>query len=772
MPNLIEFIDTQKLSDFEGGIHPPGMKSLSNTTAIERVPLLKTYHVPLTQHLGEQGRAIVKVGDKVLKGQALTQALGHVALPVHAPTSGTVTAIAPRVATHASGLSQTMITIAADGEDKWRPRQSRDAFIGLDNDTLLETIKQAGIAGLGGATFPSHVKLAGNGVDCLIINGVECEPYITSDDRLMREHAQEILIGIEIAAQILNPKRILFAIEDNKPEAVNAVAKAINTSNLSSPLLQLRVIPTKYPSGGEKQLIEVLTGKQVPSKKLPIDINMVVHNVGTLFAIKRAVLNDEPLIERVTTVTGENVAKPGNYWALLGTPVDQLLGHAGFKAQRGVIVGGPMMGFSLPNVSAPITKSCNCIIAPTEQELPPAPAEMDCIRCGECAIACPAGLLPQQLFWYSKAGEHDKAREYNIQDCIECGACAFVCPSAIPLVEYYRKEKAQLKQIDEQAKQAQIAKVKFEARLARLEAEKQAREQRHRKAAADRKQTMSSDHKDAIAAALARAKAKKAPQNEVEPAQEQDPKKAAVAAALARAKAKKAAQAASNAVTDPENDAPQDDKKAAVAAAIARAKAKKLAQKQAEEVTDTPPQDDKKAAVAAAIARAKAKKLAQKQTVDSALNNSDTNTEPKAEPKEAPALTAEEQKQARVAAAVAKAKAKKLAPQQTSEPVAEPEAKTEAELTLTADEQKKARVAAAVAKAKAKKLAQQAEQESSKSKSKSKSKSNTSDNNAEAATELSPEQQKKARVAAAVAKAKAKKLAQQQANNNNIKEDE
>ena len=376
--------------------------------------------------------------------------------------------------------------------------------------------------------------------------------------------------------------------------------------------ISLRVIPTKYPSGGAKQLTQILTGKQVPHGGRSSDIGVLMQNVGTAYAIKRAVIDGEPITERVVTLTGEAVSRPGNVWARLGTPVRHLLNDAGFcpSAEQMVIMGGPLMGFTLPWLDVPIVKITNCLLAPSVSEMGEPQEEKGCIRCSACADACPADLLPQQLYWFSKGQQHDKATSHNIADCIECGACAWVCPSNIPLVQYFRQEKAELYAISQEEKRAAEAKARFEARQARLEREKAARLERHKSAAV---QPAAKDH-DAIAAALARVKEKQAQamQPVVIKAGEKPDNSAAIAAREAR-KAQARAKQAENSLSE-ESGTATDPRKAAVEAAIARAKARKLEQQTDAETAE--PVDPRKAAVAAAIARAQAKKAAQQQVVN------------------------------------------------------------------------------------------------------------------------------------------------------------
>ena len=761
MLNLFAAFKKDRIWDFDGGIHPPEMKTQSSGAPLRVVPLPKTFIIPLQQHLGPEGELCVNAGDRVLKGQPLTVGRGRT-VPVHAPTSGTVSAITPHITAHPSGLTELCVIIEADGEDRWCERDPVADYCQAPAAELIQRIHQAGIAGLGGAGFPTASKLQGgmSGVETLILNAAECEPYITADDRLMQEHADQIIEGTQILQHILQPKVTLIGIEDNKPEAIAALKQALRGQSG----IGLRVIPTKYPSGGAKQLTKILTGKEVPHGKHSSAIGVLMQNVGTAFAIKRAIVDGEPLIERVVTLTGEAIERPGNLWARIGTPVQHLLDFAGFRpqAQQMVVMGGPLMGFTLPALNVPIVKISNCILAPTVDEMTPQEPEQSCIRCGLCVDACPAGLLPQQLYWFSRGQEHDKARNHNLFDCIECGACAFVCPSNIPLVQYYRQEKAEIKAIDLEAARTAEAKARYEAKLARLEREKLAREERHKKAAVK----LTDDDQGAVQAALARVRSKNAeaavtpvdgqqPDNsemiaarEARKAQARerraqlaaeaeqaspavsgdDARKAAVAAALARVKARKEAPAADGTAPAVTED---DPRKAAVAAALARVKAKKAEQQAdvpapAETTPATAEEDPRKAAVAAALARVKAKKAAQQADVPAPAETT-------------PATAEEDPRKAAVAAAIARAKAKKAA-QQADAPTS-----AETAPATTEEDPRKAAVAAAIARAKAKKAAQQADAPAP----------------AETAPATAEEDPRKAAVAAAIARAKAKKAARE-----------
>ncbi|KFI13978.1 electron transport complex subunit RsxC [Vibrio coralliilyticus] len=790
MLSLIEQIKSGALWDFPGGVHPPENKKQSVKSEIAKASIPQEIVLPVKQHIGKPGTITVEVGEQVLKGQPLTKYDTSFMLPVHAPTSGKITAIESRTTAHPSGLAETCIVITPDGEDRWIERKTDNDFTQRTPDELIEIIRQAGVSGMGGAGFPTAKKIQAGlaRTEILIVNAAECEPYITADDMLMQEHADEVIKGIEIVEHILKPKLTIIGIEDNKPQAIKALEQAAEHKDIV-----IRVIPTKYPSGGEKQLIKILTNKEVPVNSIPADIGLLVQNVGSLQAIKRAVCDGEPLVERIVTLTGDTFKQPRNVKALIGTPVQSLLDEFGYKADKKLprlIMGGPMMGFTLPHANVPITKTANCILAPTRKEISPNQYEMACIRCGQCAEVCPASLLPQQLQWHAKAEEYDKCEELNLKDCIECGACAFVCPSEIPLVQYYRQAKAEMRTRKEESEAAERAKVRFEEKKARLERDKAERENRFKKAADDRRKDMKktggddaiaaaiarvkaqkskakSDEpavKPAVAAAIAKAKAKQAaamqagdaePDNsemaklreerkrqarekkaqktqEATPATSSGDKKDAVAAAIARAKAKKAAQ------QDNGTDSATEDKKASVAAAIARAKARKAQQEgQSEPITTEPEnavagEDPKKAAVAAAIARAKARKAQQ-----------EGKQEPVPVEPENAEVAEEDPKKAAVAAAIARAKARKAQQEGKSEPVT-----TESESAEVAEEDpKKAAVAAAIARAKARKAQQEGQPEAITAKPES--------------AEVDEEDPKKAAVAAAIARAKARKAQQE-----------
>lgn len=713
MFNLFSALKKDKLWDFDGGIHPPEMKTQSSHVPLRRVPLSEHFIIPLQQHLGPEGELCVKSGDRVLKGQPLTTGRGRT-VPIHAPTSGVITAIEPHITAHPSGLKELCILISADGEDRWCERDIVTDYRQLDAAELNARIHQAGIAGLGGAGFPTASKLQGGltSTRTLILNAAECEPYITADDRLMQEHAAEILEGTRILCHMLKPERVLIGIEDNKPEAVSALKQAIKAEQADGVKFELRVVPTKYPSGGAKQLTKILTGLEVPKGHHSSHIGVLMQNVGTVFAIKRAIIDGEPLIERVVTLTGEAMEKPGNVWARIGMPISHLMVEGALRPQgpqKMVIMGGPLMGFTLPSLNVPVVKISNCLLAPSESEMGQPEPEEACIRCSLCADACPAGLLPQQLYWFSRGQEHEKARNHNLFDCIECGACAYVCPSNIPLVQYYRQEKAEIRAVDLETAKATEAKARFEAKQARMEREKLAREEKHQKAA------VKLDTPTVDKAPVEKAVEAAAPAASQEIAAETDPRQAALAAAIARAKAKKAAaegadvvapEAAPAVAPAAEKTDNDDARKAAVAAAVARAKAKKAAATQetpvASETVATPSapvtsDDDasRKAAVAAAIARVKAKKAGNSGVVVEATDSTLSVTTSPSEP------STDDKRKAAVAAAIARAKAKKAAAQEDASEQTAPEP------TQQESDPRKAAVAAAIARVKARKAAAQ-----------------------------------------------------------------
>jgi electron transport complex protein RnfC len=519
----------RRLQRFHGGIHLPDEKTLSTGQPVTAPTLPRLLTIPLQQHIGAPAKPLVGVGDWVLKGQRIAEPQGYVSAPIHASSSGTVVAIEDRPIPHPSGLSGTCIVIKTNGLDEWaKLPKPLENYAELDPSVVRERIRWAGIVGLGGAAFPTSVKLnpgADQPVRTLVVNGAECEPYISCDDMLMREQAGRILQGASILTHLLRARECLIGIEDNKPEAIEAMRLAAAQSDIKD-ITQVCVVPTIYPSGGEKQLIRILTGKEVPTNAIPAQIGILVQNVGSVAAVAEAVLEGRPLISRYVTLSGRGIAQPRNLEVRIGTPIRDLIQAAGGLSGevRKLVLGGPMMGFTLDSDEVPVTKAANCILALTPEEAPdPGPA-LPCIRCGKCAEVCPASLLPQQMYWYARSKDLDKVQDYNLFDCIECGCCAQVCPSHIPLVQYYRYAKTESWAREQEKRAAEHARARHEAREARLE-----RLERERKAKLRKK-------KEALAKKPSAGKSKGGDAAA-------DPKKAAIEAARKRAAAKKAAMA-------------------------------------------------------------------------------------------------------------------------------------------------------------------------------------------------------------------------------------
>ena len=516
-----------KLWRFAGGIKPAGHKSESNSTPPRLAPLPKQLILPLRQNAGSTAEAIVQVGEQVLGGQMLARPSTLVSAALHAPTSGQVLAIEPQVVPHPSGLPAPCIVLAADGEDRWLETPGLPDPLELAPDELRQRLREAGLVGLGGAAFPSHVKLQ-KSASTLILNGAECEPWITCDDVLMRYHASEIIDGARILAHALGASRVLAGIEDNKPEAIAAMRTAWQNQRNAVPdglTFEIVPLPTLYPTGGERQLMRVLTGIEVPYGQLGPDHGLQVFNVGTARAAHQALRLGRPLTERLVTLTG-NVARPGNYWVRLGMPMKELLALAEPRPDTDrVLMGGPMMGMTIHDLAAPVIKATNCLLATSPSLFPPQPPEMPCIRCSRCARACPMDLQPFELYWFARAKLLGKAQEYHLFDCIECGACAYVCPSHIRLVDYFRYAKSEIRANERDKQAADQARQRYEFRLFREEREKAEKAARLATKAAETraKLAQSSDPADTATS------------------NPEEAKKALIAAALARAQAQKAA---------------------------------------------------------------------------------------------------------------------------------------------------------------------------------------------------------------------------------------
>ncbi|MDR0380052.1 MAG: electron transport complex subunit RsxC [Candidatus Accumulibacter sp.] len=463
-----------ELFKFKGGVKPTTHKDQSTQTPIAVAPLSPIFVVPLHQSLGGHPGPLVRAGERVKKGQRIGAADRWVSSATHAPTSGTVLAVEERVAAHPSGLTTLSVVIETDGQDEWIERTPLDPTA-LPPERVREILRDAGVVGLGGAVFPSHVKSeAARSVPMeeLVINGAECEPFMTCDDRLMRERAEGIIRGVAIFRDLLQARRVLIGIEDNKPEAIAAMRAAVTTIGEDFAVV---AVPTRYPAGGAKQLIRVLTGKEIPANRRSPERGVQCFNVGTAYTAWRAVAFGEPVLSRVVTLTG-NVEEARNWEIRLGTPMKDILPLARPKADTDrYLMGGPMMGFELPSLDAPVVKATNCVIAGSPTLFPPPAPEMPCIRCGACARACPHELQPFELYWFARARNFGKAQEYQLFDCIECGCCAYVCPARIPLVQYFRFAKSEIWARERDKRNADAAKARYErhqAREARDQAEK------------------------------------------------------------------------------------------------------------------------------------------------------------------------------------------------------------------------------------------------------------------------------------------------------------
>lgn len=424
---------------FFGGIHPNYAKELTAASPIEVLSAPETVVVPMLQHIGAPAVPTVKKGDEVLAGQVIGEAPQPISAPVHAPISGTVVAVTDRP--HINGRSVLSVVIENDGQNKWIELESHPDPVQLDRDTILDKIRAAGIVGMGGAGFPTAAKLTPPKdavIDYLILNGAECEPYLTSDHRLMLEHAEDVILGAKLMAKVCRAKKIIIGVEDNKMDAVAELQKFAGA-------IEIALLDTKYPQGGEKQLIKAITGREVPSNGLPFQAGVVVQNVATAVAVAQAVRDGKPLVERIVTVTGPAIKEPRNFLVPIGTPLQNLVEAAGgFTEEPGkVIVGGPMMGMAQVGLEAPIVKTSNGILALTKAESEE-PDVMPCIKCARCVDVCPVYLLPLRLEAFGMNEMWDEAKKYGAMDCIECGCCTYICPSKRPLLQYIRVAKNQI----------------------------------------------------------------------------------------------------------------------------------------------------------------------------------------------------------------------------------------------------------------------------------------------------------------------------------------
>lgn len=423
---------------FAGGLHPPDSKHYSAHKAIERCPLPEELIIPAAQHIGAPAEICVVVGDLVKKGQVIAAAKGFVSVPVHASTSGEVIAVEPRL--HPMGRPLPSVVIKPDGEDQWDESLKGNDPQQLDANNLKDLVRNAGIVGLGGATFPAHVKLSppeGKTIDTLILNGVECEPFLTADHQLMLEEAQRIIDGINILRKILAVDTAIIGIEVNKPDAIEHLSKECAAHNI-----QVQALKVQYPQGAEKQLIDACTGRQVPSGGLPMDCGVVVQNVGTCAAISDAIQLGRPLVERVASITGPGIKQPKNLLVAIGTPLQHLVDYCGGLNgdPAKIIMGGPMMGQTQLSLEVPAIRGTSGLLIFREEDLPSKKAG-PCIRCGRCISACPIHLQPTTIAAYARLELIDEAEDYNALDCIECGCCTYICPATLPLVQSIRHAK-------------------------------------------------------------------------------------------------------------------------------------------------------------------------------------------------------------------------------------------------------------------------------------------------------------------------------------------
>jgi electron transport complex protein RnfC len=507
-----------KLWHFYGGLHLEPHKAPSTRTSLRAPPLAQQLVVPVHQHVGEPAEALVRPGEYVHKAQRIARANSYLSAPIHAPSSGTVVEVGERPIPHPSGLQSLCIIIETDGRNAWGGRRLAPIadYRSLDQAELRMRVRECGVVGLGGAAFPTSVKLnirSRQRINTLVINGAECEPYISCDDMLMRERAGAILQGARIMQHTLRGPECVVVIEDDMPHALEAMREALGGEQAGG--LRIVPVPAIYPTGGERQLIKVLTGKEVPADGLPADIGVLCHNVGTAYAVQRAVVHGEPLLSRIVTVTGQGVREPCNLEVPLGTPVSEVIAACGGYTDRvrHLIMGGPMMGVAMDSDEVPVIKATNCLLVAGPDEVAEPHLAMPCIRCGECVRVCPAQLLPQELYWQARAKDLDKVQDYHLFDCIECGCCAYACPSHIPLVHYYRYAKTEIWARERERQTADVARARHAFHLERLEREKRERAERlARKKAAlrDKADTGQGPNKAPIHAALERVKARKA----------------------------------------------------------------------------------------------------------------------------------------------------------------------------------------------------------------------------------------------------------------------
>ena len=513
---------SDKLWQFHGGLILDEHKKPLSEQPLKEAKIPDILVLPLTQHIGQAAKPIVKVNQLVLKGELIATATSSISANIHAPVSGKIISIALHPINHLSGQSAECILIQNNHQEEWTDLPPPLDFNSNPMD-IIERLRWAGIVGLGGATFPTDIKVQGAqkaAIKTLVINAAECEPYITCDDVLMRQNAQQIIQGIQILQALLHPEKCIIGIEDNKKIAADILKAEIKHQKGQD--IEIKIIPTRYPSGGEKQLIRILTGISLKGNQLPADKKILCHNVATFAHIADAVLNGRPLISRIITISGDCIKTPSNFCARIGTLLSDLIqqadGYMDQKKPNQLILGGSMMGIPLHQDDTPLTKGSNSVLALSLLETPKH-TEMPCIRCMDCVDVCPVQLLPQQLYWYSKSQNFERAEAFDLFDCIECGCCAYVCPAHIPLVDYYRFSKSEIKAQRLKKQKSDIARDRHEARearLARIAAERKANLRKKKEALEAKKSHQADPKKEAIAAALARVAAKKAQKKSTE----------------------------------------------------------------------------------------------------------------------------------------------------------------------------------------------------------------------------------------------------------------
>ena len=495
---MLSFFKKAK-STIRGGVHATEHKSeTSGKPIVYDFPLPSKLYIPLQQHVGKPAEPLIKVGDHVLKGQLLAYSQGAISAPVHAPTSGIIVDVSDYPAPHPSALPIRTVVLASDGQEKWQKFPVPNDPFAIDPEEISLRVGAAGIVGLGGATFPSAVKLSQgrkNKVHTLLINAGECEPYLTCDDRLMQERPEKIIDGVRIMLHGLGATQAIIAIEDNKEQAFFAMQAAAQPY----PNITVMQVPTRYPMGWDRQMIRYITGKEVPADSRSTDIGILLHNVGTAYAVHKALRTGQPLISRVVTVSGSAVKNPMNVEVPIGTLISEVLNFCGVDLERTqrLVMGGPMMGEALPHPAVPIVKGTSGILALAETEIKTG-SEQACIRCSSCVSACPAGLLPLEMMSRIKNNQLDAAVGFGLKDCISCGSCSYVCPSNIPLVHYFKyasgelaaRQQAQHKSEQTkrlmQDKQARLERIRLqqEEEMRQMQLEKQQRELAKAQAAA------------------------------------------------------------------------------------------------------------------------------------------------------------------------------------------------------------------------------------------------------------------------------------------------